>query len=257
MGVQRNTTPLETMMETMSMKGSRTTPKINAAKGSMISTDSRLGSRTMQGAPIDTLEQQHTPWKLKAQQRISNSVEQEIKDYLAVLRRVEDEVAELDRYVEHCIIKYKPFMFNIQVFLTDELIGSAKFVERLEVTAGQYKGHLFWGQHLDIDQKFEPHGFGILVDEKNKILQLGTFKQGKEFGQQRIIQSYPLKSRYFTQFTSQQGVLHGPALIERADGRVEIGTYKRDRQDGVWRYRLIDGSTETKTFAKGKAVNNN
>lgn len=127
------------------------------------------------------------PWKLKSQKRISNKTEQEIKDYLAVLRRVESEVAELDKYVEYCINKYRPFLFNIQVFLTDELIGSTKFVERHEVTTGQYKGHLFWGQHLDIDQKFEPHGFGILVHEQNKVLQLGTFKHGKEFGQQRII----------------------------------------------------------------------
>lgn len=85
-------------------------------------------------------------------------------------------------------------------------------------------------------------------------MQLGTFKQGKEVGQQRIIQSYPLKGRYITQFTSQQGRLNGPALIERADGRVEIGSYKNDKQYGVWRYRLIDGSTETKTFVNGKPV---
>ena len=57
-------------------------------------------------------------------------------------------------------------------------------------------------------------------------MQIGTFKQGKENGQQRIIQSYPTNKRYFTQFTSVNGALEGPALIERADGRIDIGNYK-------------------------------
>ena len=102
--------------------------------------------------------------------------------------------------------------------------------------------------------RFIAHGFGLLVDQKNKILQLGTFKNGEEFGQQRVIQSFPLKSRYFTQFTSIDGKLNGPALIERADQRVEVGIYKNERQNGVWRYKYIDGSIETVTFNNGKVV---
>ena len=61
-------------------------------------------------------------------------------------------------------------MFNIQQFMTDELIASSKFVEFLEIQSGPYKNKIFWGQHLDIDEKFEPHGFGILIDEKQKIM---------------------------------------------------------------------------------------
>ena len=99
-----------------------------------------------------------------------------IKDYIAVLRRVEKEVARLDPYVAYCNNKYRPFMFNIQQFLSDELIVSSKFVEFYVIKSGPYKGKLFWGQHLDIDNKFEPHGFGILVDEKLQIMQVGTFK---------------------------------------------------------------------------------
>lgn len=145
-------------------------------------------------------------------------------------------------------------MFNIKQFLDDELIVSSKFVEFYKIPTGPYKNKLFWGQHLDIDKKFEPHGFGLLVDEKLKIIQLGTFKQGKESGQQRLIQCLPLKSRYFTQFTSQLGRLNGPALIERADGRVEIGNYVNDKKEGLWKNKYLNGTADTTTYRNGKAV---
>lgn len=125
---------------------------------------------------------ERTPWQLQKKRRLSEASKQEIKDYLAVLRRVEKEVARLDPYVDYCVNKYRPFMFNIQQFLTDELIASSKFAEFYEVKTGPYKGKIFWGQHLDIDKKFEPHGFGILIDQELKVMQLGTFKQGKECG---------------------------------------------------------------------------
>ena len=83
-------------------------------------------------------------------------------------------------------------------------------------------------------------------------MQIGTFKQGKESGQQRIIQSYPLENRYITQFTSENGKLEGPALIERSDGRRDIGNYKKDRQDGIWRFKQMDGTTEVVVYSKGK-----
>ena len=83
---------------------------------------------------------------------------------------------------------------------------------------------------------------------------MGTFKQGKENGQQRLIQSYPIKQRYFTQFTSHKGELEGPALIERADGRVEVGNYLGDKQDGQWRYKYINGTQDTITFQDGKQI---
>lgn len=78
----------------------------------------------------------HEPWKLQKKKRISNEAEKQIKDYLAVLRRVESEVIGLDKYVEYCVNKYRPFIFNIQQFMTDELIVSAKFVECYEVKTG-------------------------------------------------------------------------------------------------------------------------
>jgi len=94
------------------------------------------------------------------------------------------------------------------------------------VPDGQFKDNIFWGQFMaQISDKFTPHGFAILIDPNQKILQLGTFKNGKEFGQQRVIVSEPVKHRYFTQFTSVNGVLQGPALIERSNGRVEVGNY--------------------------------
>lgn len=138
----------------------------------------RVSSKSKKYSQFD----KHEPWKLQKSKRISSKTAKQIKDYLAVLRKVELDVIGLDRYVEYSIQKYRPFIFNIQQFMTDELIVSAKFVECYEVTSGQYKGKLFWGQHLDIDKKFEPHGFGILIDEDAKIMQMGTFKQGKENG---------------------------------------------------------------------------
>lgn len=107
---------------------------------------------------------------------------------------------------------------------------------------------------MDIDKKFEPHGFGILIDEEAKIMQLGTFKQGKETGQQRLIQSYPIKQRYFTQFTSNMGELEGPALIERADGRVEVGNYHGDKQEGLWKYKYLNGTQDAIKFQNGKPM---
>lgn len=49
-------------------------------------------------------------------------------------------------------------------------------------------------------------------------------------------------------------MLEGPALIERADGRRDIGVYKNDKQDGVWKYKLLNGQIENVVFSKGKEV---
>ena len=54
------------------------------------------------------------------------------------------------------------------------------------------------------------------------------------------------------QFTAKMGDLEGPALIERADGRVEVGNYLNNMQDGPWKYKYVDGSSETTLFTKGK-----
>lgn len=61
------------------------------------------------------------------------------------------------------------------------------------------------------------------------MMQLGTFKNGLEHGQQRVIQSLPSSKRYFTQFTAINGKLNGPAMIDRSDQRIEIGNYKADK----------------------------
>ena len=90
---------------------------------------------------------------------------------------------------------------------------------------GPFVDNIFWGSHIQGSSKFTPHGFCIFVDKANKICHIGSFKNGKENGQQRVVQSYPVKSRYFSQYTSIEGTMHGPALIERADGRVEMGNY--------------------------------
>ena len=69
-----------------------------------------------------------------------------------------------------------------------------------------------------------------------------------------MIQSYPAKKRYFTQFTSVSGALEGPALIERSNGRRDVGVYKNDRQENVWKLKHTDGSVEIVVFLKGKIV---
>ena len=112
--------------------------------------------------------------------------------------------------------------------MKDELIGQCQYVEQFYVNQGQFKGYHFWGQIIGEQTSFRPHGFGVLVDLRAKIMQLGTFKAGKEFGQQRIIASYPLKQRQITIFTILSQKINGPALIEKANGTVETGNYLND-----------------------------
>jgi hypothetical protein len=45
--------------------------------------------------------------------------------------------------------------------------------------------------------------------------------------------------------------LNGPALIERADKRIETGNYKSEKQHGLWRYRLKDGKIDQVQFNMG------
>ena len=45
-------------------------------------------------------------------------------------------------------------------------------------------------------------------------------------------------------------------MIERADQRIEIGNYKDEKQNGVWRYRYNDGRIETVNFNMGVLVAN-
>ena len=46
--------------------------------------------------------------------RLTPSRKNQIKDYLAVLRLVEKEVASIDEFVKECIEKYGVFIFELQ-----------------------------------------------------------------------------------------------------------------------------------------------
>lgn len=104
------------------------------------------------------------------------------------MAQIESEAASADKYVAFCVNKYKQFAFNMKIFMDDESIDESTFVENVVVPNGQFKNNTFWGHHFeDKTGKFNPHGFCLLIDSENKILQMGTFKNGKEFGQQRVI----------------------------------------------------------------------
>ena len=150
-------------------------------------------------------------------------------------------MASIDDYVKGCVSKYGLFVFEIKQFYSDELIARAEFVERFQVQHGIYKGYLFWGQHLAVDNGFEPHGFGIMIHESKKQMQLGCFKKGDEAGLQRIIQAQPATGRYFSQFTSLDKKLNGAAILEQADGTLEQGEYGNDRKVGVWQVKKPNG----------------
>lgn len=87
--------------------------------------DKQLGQIEIEPSP--------DPWRLKKKTRLAPSSTNQIKDYLAVLRTVEKEVASIDDYVKDCISKYGLFAFEIKQFYSDELIAKAKFVERYRV----------------------------------------------------------------------------------------------------------------------------
>ena len=130
----------------------------------------------------------YSGWNITAK-NITDDQEKTIKEQLDLLRSVEQKISKMDKYVWYTVQKYQPFIFNIKQFLNDMLIGQTRFVQDHYITNGEHQGSFYWGQHLgqSIDTKFVPHGFGILVDKHNKVMQIGTFKQGKENGQQRII----------------------------------------------------------------------
>ena len=164
-------------------------------------------------------------------------------------------IGRSDKYVEYAIKKFKHYQYNIKLFMKDELIGQCYYVEQFYVNKGEFKGYHYWGQLFGDQKSFRPHGFGMLINLKDKILQMGTFKTGKEYGQQRIIQSYPLKERQITIFTVINAKLNGPALLEKANGTVETGSYLNDLQVGEWKHRFINGKVETVFYVKGKPQN--
>ena len=94
--------------------------------------------------PIE-VEKKHDGWDLNREPKIKNPATLKIKDQLAALRSIESEVSEIDTYVKYCIDKYKPFMFNLQMFIGDKELGKAKFVECFEIPDGEFEGCLYWG----------------------------------------------------------------------------------------------------------------
>ena len=128
-------------------------------------------------------------------------------------------------------------------------------MERFRVQNGNYKGFLFWGQHISGTPNFQPHGFAILIHEAHKQIQLGCFKQGIESGPQRIIQSLaPPHDPFFSQFVTLNHRLNGPCFFQSKDGSVESGDYKADRRDGKWILRDAEGSETIKMYRKGEEV---
>ena len=93
-----------------------------------------------------------------------------------------------------------------------------------------------------------------VIDRKRRVLQMGTFKDGKEFGQQRVVKSAPaahLDQQAFAQYTAVNGVMQGPAMRETADGTVEVGLYHNNKRHGVWRTRKPDNTISTVIFEHG------
>ena len=95
---------------------------------------------------------------------------QTIPEIIVLLSKLEDDIAKIDKYVSYCEKKYKKFQFNLQLFMKDDLIKVAKYVENYAVPMGNYKGFHFWGQHLENKKVFLPHGLCIFVHLEKRIL---------------------------------------------------------------------------------------
>lgn len=120
-----------------------------------------------------------------------------LTEHCEKLQMYETRIAETDKFISQCIKKYQPFPFNNKIFKSDPSFKSTDFSENVIVPSGPYEGRLFWGQHKSGTSTFVLHGAGILYDKQSKVLQLGSFKNGKEFGQQRMIKSQPEDQRLF------------------------------------------------------------
>lgn len=62
---------------------------------------------------------------------------------------------------------------------------------------GPFEGRAFWGHYLPIKNKIVPHGFCVMIDRRNLVLHIGSFKAGKEFGLQRVIKSASKSAQSF------------------------------------------------------------
>lgn len=101
---------------------------------------------------------------------------------IAKLSMLEAEIQRKDKYVDHCVKKFSTFKFKPKLFDYDPEIANCDFVEKMVVPNGVFKGRLFWGHYQSTSLVFEPHGFCIMIDQKESEMHIGSFKQGKEFG---------------------------------------------------------------------------
>ena len=58
----------------------------------------------------------------------------------------------------------------------------------------------------------------------------------------------------YRQAVHVDGVLNGPAVLEKPDQTVEMGEYKNNRMDGIWRIRKPNGDNSTKTYFNGESA---
>lgn len=82
------------------------------------------------------------------QAKIVPDKERTIKEQMTILKQVETDIGSMDKYVEYCTRKYKPFVFELQQYMEDLFIEQAIFVQDKLITNGQHKGSHYWGQCL-------------------------------------------------------------------------------------------------------------
>ena len=100
----------------------------------------------MQKQEITVTPLDKTAWEIIPNTELeANSKKCSIIDILKRLGVIEKELGKIDKYVEYCAKKYKPYKFEVQLFMKDKLIGSTVYAEKLAITAGQFSGYHFWG----------------------------------------------------------------------------------------------------------------
>ena len=68
-------------------------------------------------------------WNLQLDPTSSQLKQRTIKEQMEVLKQVEKDVASMDKYVDYCTRKYKPFVFDLKQFMNDVFIEQTNFVE--------------------------------------------------------------------------------------------------------------------------------
>lgn len=76
-------------------------------------------------------------WDVKTNDQIK-AKNASIVEILKRLQAIEKEIAQVDKFVEYIVKKYKPFKFDVQMFMKDDLIKSCSYAEQYLVEAGQF-----------------------------------------------------------------------------------------------------------------------